>query len=214
MELIKATNISYKFDNTLYENVNLSLCSGESIAILGISGSGKSTLLNNLSTLLQPLSGSVDLCGICDIYSKNTNTLLKLRRDDVGIIFQSHYLFRGFSALENLQVASILSNQNINHTLLKRFGISHILDNQIGELSGGQQQRLSIARVLTKKPKVIFADELTGNLDRENTINVMNIIFDYIRINNAAMVIATHDNEVAKMCDRQFLLKDKKLSSL
>ncbi len=84
---------------------------------------------------------------------------MELRRLKVGIIFQSHYLFKGFSALENLQVASILAKQEINHSLLEQLGIAHTLKQGVGELSGGQQQRLSIARVLSKKPKIIIADE-------------------------------------------------------
>ena len=133
---------------------------------------------------------------------------MRLRRNVIGIIFQFHYLFRGFSALENLQVASILANQAIDKNLLESFGIAHILKQQIGELSGGQQQRLSIARVLTKKPKIIFADEPTGNLDVETAHSVMEVVFSYVKSQNATMIVATHNLELAKMCDRVFELKN------
>lgn len=212
--LLQAHNVSHRFEHLLYENVNLAIKSGESVAIVGVSGSGKSTLLNNLSTMLPPTNGKVSLNGNNDIYSLDDDRLLLMRRDDIGIIFQSHYLFRGFSTLENLQVASILTNKPIDMDLLESFGVADLLKQQISELSGGQQQRLSIARVLTKKPIVIFADEPTGNLDRDTTLKVMEVVFDYIKSHNAAMLIATHDMEIAKMCDRIFVLRDKNLVSL
>ena len=211
MNLIEARGLSHSFENLLYENINLSIKEKESVAVLGVSGSGKSSLINNLSTLLKPKSGVVSLNGKDDIYHRSDDEILSIRKNEIGIIFQSHYLFRGFSVLENLQVASILTNQTINTELLEKFGISNLLKQQIGELSGGQQQRLSIARVLQKKPKIIFADEPTGNLDKNTSIKVMEVVFDYIKNNNAAMLIATHDMEIANMCDRIFYLKDCKL---
>ncbi|RAX55234.1 ABC transporter ATP-binding protein [Helicobacter sp. 16-1353] len=214
MNLVVAQNVSHSFDSLLYEDVNLSIESASSVAILGVSGSGKSTFINNLSTLLPPLSGKISLNGIDDIYSKNDAEILEIRRKEIGIIFQSHYLFRGFSALENLQVASILTNKKIDMDLLESFGIASVLKQQISSLSGGQQQRLSIARVLTKKPKIIFADEPTGNLDRKTSLKVMNVVFEYIKKYNASMIIATHDNEIANMCDRKFYLKDCKITQM
>ena len=186
MELLRAKGISHRFENVLYEDLHFSLESGESMAIMGVSGSGKSTILNNLSTMLQPKKGEVDIAKHTNIYSLKPSDLLAIRRYEVGIIFQSHYLFRGFSALENLQVASILSEEKIDMNLLERFEIAHTLKQQIGQLSGGQQQRLSIARVLTKKPLVIFADEPTGNLDSHTAKNVMQALFEYIEKTDAA----------------------------
>lgn len=209
--LLNAYNIGHSFDIPLFNNVNIELSEKESIAILGVSGSGKSTLLNNLSTLLPPKNGIINLCGINNIYNQNQNILLDLRRQKIGIVFQSHYLFRGFSALENLQVASLLTKQKIDFELLELFGINNILNQQIGELSGGQQQRLSIARVLIKKPKIIFADEPTGNLDKHNTNNIIDIMFNYINKYEAALIIVTHDIDVANMCNRQYILKNEEL---
>ena len=111
-----------------------------------------------------------------DLYSLKQNELLKIRRDDFGIVFQAHYLFRGFSALENLNIATLLSHQDIDYKLLNDLNISHVLNQGVGELSGGQQQRLSIARILMKKPKIIFADEPTGNLDKDTANIVMNTL--------------------------------------
>lgn len=205
--LLTAQHLAHGFESVLYENVNFELKERESIAILGVSGSGKSTLINNLSTFLPPKQGRVFIKDV-DIYRLSESEILRIRRNVIGIIFQFHYLFRGFNALENLQIASILTNQAIDNNLLESFGIKQVLKQKIGELSGGQQQRLSIARVLTKKPKIIFADEPTGNLDRETTFKVMEVVFDYIKTQNAGMIIATHNVELAKSCDRIFYLKN------
>lgn len=209
MQLLKATDLSHSFENLLYEGVNLTCDVGESIAILGVSGSGKSTILNHLSTLLPPKKGQIDLLEKKDIYSLSSDELLALRRYDVGIIFQSHYLFRGFSTQENLAIASFLASTQIDMELLERMGISHTLKQQVGELSGGQQQRVSIARILCKKPKMIFADEPTGNLDKHTALSVMQIILDFLQERGAGMVLATHDEEIAKSCTKIYLLENK-----
>lgn len=214
MNLIQAKDLSHSFEHLLYENINLNIGEAQSVAILGVSGSGKSTLINNLSTLLKPDKGIINLNNKEDIYARTNDEILQIRKNDVGIIFQSHYLFRGFSVLENLQVASILTNKQIDINILKKFGIDKLLKQHIGELSGGQQQRLSIARVLIKKPKIIFADEPTGNLDKNTSINVMEVVFDYIKTNNAAMLIATHDTEIANMCDEKYYLKNYTLARI
>lgn len=209
--LLCAYNLSHSFETMLYTQVNLQVCEGESIAILGVSGSGKSTILNNLSTLLPPKSGRVSLLDKDDIYSLSSKEQLLLRRLHIGIVFQAHYLFRGFSGIENLKVASILSGERIDNALLESFGIDKVIHQQIGELSGGQQQRLSIARVLTKKPKIIFADEPTGNLDKQTALQVMEVLFSYIRTHNAALILATHDQEIANSCSKIYRLYDNAL---
>ena len=172
--------------------VNLSIESGEMVVVLGPSGSGKSTLLNILSSLLKPTNGNV-VFQSKDLYSLKQNELLKIRRDDFGIVFQAHYLFRGFSALENLNIATLLSHQDIDYKLLDDLNISHVLNQGVGELSGGQQQRLSIARILMKKPKIIFADEPTGNLDPETSNDIMTLLKNLAEENHCAVVMATHD---------------------
>jgi len=211
--LLQANNLSHEFDYELFKNINLSLLKKESIAIIGTSGSGKSTLLNILSSLLKPSSGNV-VFNSKDIYSIKQNELLKIRRDDFGIIFQAHYLFRGFSAMENLEIATLLSGEEIDNHLLKELNIEHVIKQGVGELSGGQQQRLSIARVMTKKPKIIFADEPTGNLDKETANIVMNTLFNYIKNNDAGLILVTHENELAMKCDKVYKLVDLKLQEL
>ncbi|MBN2782269.1 MAG: ABC transporter ATP-binding protein [Campylobacterales bacterium] len=213
MNLLSAQNLSHKFDYELFSNISLTLEQKQSIAIIGASGSGKSTLLHILSTLLEPDSGEIELFDK-DISSYSKKELSSMKRDDLGLIFQSHYLFKGFSALENLEVASILSNQDIDEQLLKRLNIFEVINQKVTELSGGQQQRVSIARVLTKKPKIIFADEPTGNLDKHTASEVMDIFFEYIDSNDAAMILVTHDEELANECDKVYRLENKELISL
>lgn len=211
--LLQAKNLSHKFDYELFKDINLSLYKKESIAIIGTSGSGKSTLLNILSSLLKPSSGKV-VFKSKDMYSIKQNELLKIRRDDFGIIFQAHYLFRGFSAIENLEIATLLSGEKIDHDLLKELKIEHVINQGVGELSGGQQQRLSIARVMTKKPRIIFADEPTGNLDKETANVVMNTLFNYIKNNEAGLILVTHENELAMRCDKVYKLEELRLQEL
>ncbi len=209
--MIEAINISHAFEKPLYNGVNLCIKPKESLAILGVSGSGKSTLLSHLATMLKPNSGTISLLEHQDIYALNSKKLLELRRLKVGIVFQSHYLFKGFSALENLQVASILAKQEIDHFLLEQLGIAHTLKQGVGELSGGQQQRLSIARVLSKKPKIIIADEPTGNLDTTSANQVISMLQNYIIEKEGALVLATHDEHLAFTCSQVYRLEKKVL---
>ena len=208
--LLEAKNLSHNFDYELFKNINLSLVKKESIAIIGTSGSGKSTLLNILSSLLKPTNGNV-VFQSKDLYCLKQNELLKIRRDDFGIVFQAHYLFRGFSALENLNIATLLSHQDIDYKLLNDLNISHVLNQGVGELSGGQQQRLSIARILMKKPKIIFADEPTGNLDSKNSLNVFEI-FKKLSQEQVTVIVATHDKNLAQIANKIYEVKDGKIN--
>jgi putative ABC transport system ATP-binding protein len=210
MKLLEAKAISHAFDYPLFNGVDIELDSGESIAIIGISGSGKSTLLHILSTLLVPKEGEVELLGE-KLSQQKKSALVRMRRNDLGLIFQSHYLIKGFSAYENLEVASMLSNEPIEDELLVSLGIDKVIRQKVTELSGGQQQRVSIARVLTKKPRVIFADEPTGNLDLETASEVMELLSGYIKEHNAGMILVTHDNDLAMRCDKVYRIQDEKL---
>jgi len=209
-QLLSAHNISHSFDYKLFDDVSFALHAQESIAIIGMSGSGKSTLLHILSTLLKPKEGEVMLFGK-RVTELNKSELALIKRNDLGLVFQSHYLFKGFSAYENLEVAEILSKQKIDTTLLKHLDITQCMEQKVTELSGGQQQRVSIARVLTKKPTIIFADEPTGNLDKTTATEVMRLFFRYIEEENGGMVLVTHDEKLAFMCDKVFQLENKKL---
>jgi len=198
--LLEVQNLSHSFDYKLFDNINFRLFKQESIAVVGVSGSGKSTLLHICATLLSPNEGTVKLLG-SDLYKLKNKDILKIRREDIGIIFQSHYLFKGFDTFENIELATLLNNTDIDEQLLINLGIENLQKQKIGDLSGGQQQRVSIARVLSKKPKIIFADEPTGNLDSKTANEVMEIIFNYIKENNAALLLVTHDMSLANKCD-------------
>lgn len=211
--LLEAKNISHSFDYLLFNNVNLSLHRSKSIAILGVSGSGKSTLLHILSSFIVPKKGSINIDGD-DILSLDQKRLEALRKNDIGIIFQRHYLFRGFSALDNLNVASIISGKKIDPDLIEALGIKKVLNQNALDISGGEQQRVSVARVLTKKPKIIFADEPTGNLDKITAQNVMDVIFSYVIDQDKGMFLVTHDEKLANRCDNIFLLEDKQLRQI
>jgi putative ABC transport system ATP-binding protein len=210
MNLLSAKNLSHSFDCELFSNVSLELNAQESIAIVGMSGSGKSTLLHHLSTLLKPNSGTVSILGE-DIYKLKKSRLASIKRNELGLVFQSHYLFKGFSAYENLEVAQILSSQKIDDTLIKRLNIEDCIGQKVTELSGGQQQRVSIARVLTKQPRLIFADEPTGNLDSKTADGVMQLFFEYLQTKNAGMILVTHDDKLAHMCNKVYKLENKEL---
>lgn len=210
MKLLEAKNITHKYDYELFNNISLELSAGDSVAIIGVSGSGKSTFLHILSTLLEPKEGSVWLFGE-DVSTMSHQKLAQLKRDTLGLVFQSHYLFKGFSAYENLEVAALLASQKIDDTLLKELNIAQNMEQKVTELSGGQQQRVSIARVLTKKPKIIFADEPTGNLDKKTANEVMDLLLAYCKDEGAALVLVTHDEKLAFMCKHVFNLENKEL---
>ncbi len=213
MNLLQAHNIAHHFDYQLFEDVSLVLSKGESIAIIGKSGSGKSTLLNIFATLLEPDHGSVELFGK-EVAKMKRKELVRIKRKKLGIVFQSHYLFKGFSAYENLEVASLLSEEPIDTSLLEKLDIKECMEQKVTELSGGQQQRVSIARVLTKKPRIIFADEPTGNLDKETAHIVMDLFFAYIKEHNAGMILVTHDEELAHKCHNVYRLQDRQLQKV
>ncbi len=209
--LLQASNIAHAFDYQLFSNINFTLKEQESIAIVGRSGSGKSTLLHIFSTFIQPNEGEVMLLEK-KLYSLTQSEIETLRRYHLGIIFQAHYLFKGMTAFMNIEIATLLANEKIDNQLLERLEIKALIQQKIGELSGGQQQRVSIARVLSKKPKIIFADEPTGNLDKETAKLVMEVLLEYVQKENAALVLVTHDAEMAKLCNKSFRLEQQNLS--
>lgn len=208
--ILQGVGLTHKFDYTLFSDINFDLNLGQSISIVGRSGCGKSTLLHILSTLLKPDSGEV-FYNNRSIYNLTKDERVEICRYDFGIIFQAHYLFKGFSARENIELAALLAKQKIDLELLKELEIDDILDKKVGELSGGQQQRVSIARILTKKPKIIFADEPTGNLDQKTAAQIMAVIFRYIEAKNAALLLVTHDTTLAKKCLKTYTLQDQSL---
>jgi len=208
--LIKAESLTHAYDYPLFQDISLQIEEGEKVAVIGVSGSGKSTLLHILATLLEPQSGSVNLLG-SDIYSLSERERLAIRRYEIGIIFQFHYLFKGMSGAENIEIATLLSETEPDDSLLARLGIKDLMRKRVTELSGGQQQRVSIARVLSKKPRLIFADEPTGNLDDETAHIAMDAVFEHIEKVRGALFLVTHDERIAKSCDRIYRLDRARL---
>ncbi len=211
--LLEASRISHSFDYTLFTDIDFTLAPSQSAAIVGRSGSGKSTLLHIFSTFLKPNEGEVKLFDE-DLYSQNESQIEALRRYDVGIIFQFHYLFKGMSAMANIEVASMLSGETLEESILDKLEISELMQKKVGELSGGQQQRISIARVLSKKPRIIFADEPTGNLDKETATLVTDVLLDYCKSTGAGLLLVTHDESMALRCDKAYRLENKALKVL
>jgi putative ABC transport system ATP-binding protein len=209
--LLEASGVSHSFDTLLFSNVNFSLAPSQSSAIVGRSGSGKSTLLHIFSTFIKPNEGSVKLFGK-ELYTQSDAAIEALRRYEIGIIFQFHYLFKGMSAMDNIEVATMLSGESTDESILEKLEIKELMGQKIGELSGGQQQRVSIARVLSKKPRIIFADEPTGNLDKETANLVMDVLLDYTKETGAGLLLVTHDEQMAGLCDTVYRLKDKVLA--
>jgi putative ABC transport system ATP-binding protein len=208
--LLEAKSISHGFDYPLFRDIDFTIAPQKSAAIVGRSGSGKSTFLHILSTFISPNEGEVTLFNR-DIYSLNEEEIESLRRYDIGMIFQFHYLFKGMRALDNIGVAMMLSETSLDEALLEKLQIGHLMNHKSSELSGGEQQRVSIARVLSKKPRIIFADEPTGNLDKETASLVMDVLLEYIERENAALVVVTHDERLAKRCHRLYRLENHTL---
>jgi len=204
--LLSARGLSHSFDYMLYDGVDVVLRAGESMAIQGRSGSGKSTLLHTLAGFLEPLKGHVEMLGY-DVYALDDATLEKLRREEVGIVFQSHYLFKGMTGRENIQAATMLAGTTIDPWLLAKLDIEGVIDQRVSELSGGQQQRVSVARVLSKRPKIIFADEPTGNLDKQTAKLVMDVMQEYITQIDGALFVVTHDRVIADRCQHRMTLE-------
>lgn len=206
--MIKVTNLTHYYNKDLaLENINLEIKSGEFIAIIGESGSGKSTLLSVLSTLLKPTSG--------DIVYENTNykdikNIDDFRKNNIGFIFQFHYLINYLSVKENINLANEKASKEEIFDLLKLLGIENLIDKYPNEISGGQRQRVAIARALINNPKIIFADEPTGNLDSKNSLNVFEL-FKIFANKGTTIIVATHDKSLAELANKIYEVKDGKI---
>ncbi|MFA5405094.1 MAG: ABC transporter ATP-binding protein [Ignavibacteria bacterium] len=211
---VKEIKKSYKITKKNYLNVlkgiNLKVYQGEIAAIVGKSGAGKSTLLHILGTLDRPDSGQF-IFGGKDVFTFTDKQLAEFRSKQIGFIFQFHHLLPEFSALENIQIASLIAgnkNKSNSINLLNEVGLSERINHKPSELSGGEAQRVAIARALINSPKIILADEPTGNLDTENAEAVIDLIFELRRKFNQTYLIVTHNEEFAERCDRIIKISD------
>ncbi|MBE6462229.1 MAG: ABC transporter ATP-binding protein [Alphaproteobacteria bacterium] len=192
--------------------VNLEIKSQEIIGLVGQSGSGKSTLLQIAGLLDKPTSGKVIVNGK-NIEKQNDDVRTFLRRDYIGFVYQYHNLLGDFSALENVMLPMLISGKNKSDAkdravmLLEKMHLSHRLNHRPAELSGGEQQRVAIARALANSPKLLLADEPTGNLDPNTAEEVFVALLDIIKETGLAALIATHNMELATRMNKQFRLK-------
>ena len=193
----------------IFENLNFHVKVGQRVAIMGKSGSGKSTLLSLISGIIKPDSGDIILNSIFykDLKESQLNDF---RATNIGFVFQNFHLVSYLNALENVmlpaKVCGISNPKEKAIELLKSVGLSHRLDHLPGQLSGGEKQRVAIARALIHNPKIILADEPSGNLDEETGIAVMDKLFELIEKNNTTLILVTHSKDVANRCEKTYVL--------
>ncbi|WP_164469194.1 ABC transporter ATP-binding protein [Aliarcobacter cryaerophilus] len=207
--MIEVKNLAHYYNNDkALENINLEINKGEFICLVGESGSGKSTLLSIISTLLKPTKGELFFE---NLNYKNIKDIDDFRKTNIGFIFQFHYLINYLTVIENIKLANEKATENEIHNLLKILRIDNLSNKYPNQISGGQRQRVSIARALINKPKVIIADEPTGNLDSKNSLNVFEI-FKKLSQEQVTIIVATHDKNLAQIANKIYEVKDGKIN--
>ena len=218
--LLKLTdiNLNYKTDNNLIkvlQDINLEVKLKETLSIVGESGSGKTSLIMLIGGLEKASSGKIFFENN-EITNMSEDEISNIRRKNIGIVFQSFYLIPNYTALENVSLTleiNKISNAEIKaREILERFGLSERFYNLPSQLSGGEQQRVAIARSIVMKPKLILADEPTGNLDSENSELISKILFDYVSDEKASLIMVTHDNNLANQTMKKIKIKDGKIN--
>ncbi|MCH1967924.1 ABC transporter ATP-binding protein [Paraclostridium sordellii] len=216
LDIISLNKIYGRGENKVQalKDINLSIEKGKFTAIIGPSGSGKSTLLNCIAGLDNISSGKVLLEGK-DISTLSDNELSKLRSEEFGFIFQSFNLIPVINVYENIILPISIDDKKVDKghidNIIDKLGLKDKINKFPNELSGGQQQRVAIARALANKPKIIFADEPTGNLDSKTTDEVMNLLNSCVEEFGQTLVMITHNNEIAKMADICIEIRDGKI---
>ena len=214
--MITGKNIHKSFDDVhILKGVDLQIEKAEIVSITGSSGAGKTTLLQTLGTLTNVDQGEIFYENI-NISKLKDKELARFRNQNIGFIFQFHHLLPEFTALENVCIPAFIAKttkkeaEKAAKELLNRLGLGHRLAHKPNELSGGEQQRVATARALINSPKVIFADEPSGNLDSQNADELHQLFFDLREEFNQTFVIVTHDKALAKICDRSLYMNDGK----
>ena len=212
--MIEAKNIVKSYgDLEVLKGIDLQIKSAEVLSITGASGAGKTTLLQILGTLDKATSGKVWIDGI-DVFSLKQQKIADFRNKNIGFVFQFHHLLPEFTCLENVCIPGFIGKRNTQEVekrakeLLQFLKMDHRMQHKPSELSGGEQQRVAIARALINNPKVVFADEPSGNLDRENTEELHRLFFQLRDELGHTFVVVTHDEHLAGLCDRSIHLVD------
>ncbi|MDE7357500.1 MAG: ABC transporter ATP-binding protein [Bacteroidales bacterium] len=212
--MIRVDDIRKTYENLqVLKGIDLHIDKGTVASIVGASGAGKTTLLQIMGSLERPDSGKVFIDGV-DIFSLKAKELARFRNKEIGFIFQFHHLLPEFTALENVMITALIAKcpkgqaRKKATELLDFLGLADRREHKPGELSGGEQQRVAVARALVNNPKVIFADEPSGNLDTENALALHNLFFDLRKEFGQTFVIVTHNPDLAADSDRTIRMKD------
>jgi len=211
---IEAKNIFKNFGTVeVLKGIDFCADKGEIVSIVGASGAGKSTLLQILGTLSKPDKGSLTIDGR-DALALKGDALASFRGRNLGFVFQAHNLLGEFTALENVMIPAMIAGCSRKNAasaageLLRLVGLADRMDHKPGQLSGGEMQRVAIARALVNRPAVVLADEPTGNLDSATKLEIHKLFFDLRKELQQTIIIVTHDNELARLCDRCLTMKD------
>jgi len=212
--MIYCDQIDKKYQNLqILKGVSLRIEKGSLVSIVGSSGAGKSTLLHILGTLDKPDKGRVILDGV-DVFSLNESGLAKFRNEHIGFIFQFHHLLPELTALENAILPGLIAKKSESKvtekgkSLLDFLGLGSRLDHKPSQLSGGEQQRVALARALINQPKILFADEPTGNLDHDNAQEILSMLLELKNEFNMTMLIVTHDPAIANRTELIYTMRD------
>ncbi len=201
----------------ILKGIDLEINQGEIVSIVGASGAGKTTLLQILGTLEKPDEGTLFINDV-NPFSLSSNKLSKFRNTSIGFVFQFHQLLPEFTAIENICLPALIKGISMSDAqkeakkLLELLNLSHRGEHKPNELSGGEQQRIAVARALINQPKVIFADEPSGNLDSKNSKELHELFFHLRNELNQTFVIVTHNNELSEMTDRKLVMTDGLIS--
>jgi len=216
--MLRIENIYKTFENSgqiiqVLKGINLHVLPGESYGIIGPSGAGKSTLLNIMGTLESPSEGNVFFKDL-DVYQMDEINLSKIRNREIGFVFQFHHLLLEFNAEENTMIPALIAGYSkaksteMASAILSQIGLENRLKHRVGELSGGEQQRVAIARALIMGPKLLLADEPTGNLDKVTGDEITQLLLSLNKSKDLALIIATHNLELAHKMSKQLQLVD------